>query len=137
MERYEVLVQKEADGFPTVFTDREQAIKEAKGEWEHLTAYEHKHTVVSVNILDDNDLPEDCIWSTADRPDLVEVSFSNKEELEAIKKKYYNQKYWNVCPETVGEALSTGNYVCLLHDYDYESDFDDGETVTICIEVEE
>lgn len=135
MERYEVLVQKEADGFPMVYTDREQAIKEAKGEWEHLTAYEHKHTVVSVSILDDDDLPCDCIWSTADRPELVEVSLSNKEELEEIKKKYYDQKYWETAPETVGEALSSGNYVCMIRD-DYDDMLEDGETVTIYIEAE-
>ena len=137
MERYEVLVQKEADGFPTVYTDRDQAIKEAKGEWEHLTPFEHKHTVVSVSILDENDLPCDCIWSTADRPNIIEERFSSKEELEAIKKKYYDKKYWATAPETVGEVLSTGNYVCLIHDDDFESDFDDRETVTIYIEVEE
>lgn len=137
MERYEVLEHSGADGFTTVFTDREQAIKEAKGKWEHLTPFERKHTVVSVNILDENDLPCDCIWSTADRLELVEVSFSNKEELEAIKDKNYDKKYWDVPPKTVGEAMTSGNHVCLIHDDDFESEFDDGETVTIYVEAEE
>ncbi len=139
MERYEVESERiGGDIFPQKASSKEDAINKAIAEWEHLTRFERQKSAIHVDIVDEEGIPIDRVWSTQWEPDnIVKISFSTKEELKAVIDEYYLCKYWSARPKTVGDVLTSGSYVLEIEEYDYIYEFDKGETVTIYIEVEE